>query len=128
MLIIDQIAEARIEQAITRGELDNLAGQGRPLQLEDDRMVPEEYRMAYRIMKNAGLVPPALDVKNQIHSMEEALSALDDVAEQDRIRKKLQCLYLRLENTPGRKINLALEEEYYRKVLARLGKDVTVGE
>ena len=120
MTIIDQMAEAQIEQAIARGELNDLPGQGKPLQLEDDSMIPEEFRMAYRILKNAGMMPPEIELKGQIHALEETLSSIDDDAERNRIRKKLQCLYLRLENSHGRKINLALREEYYRKVVRRL--------
>ena len=31
------------------------SGDGAPLDLDDDRLVPEDLRMAYRILKNAGL-------------------------------------------------------------------------
>lgn len=125
MMIIDEIAETRIAQAIARGELDNLSGQGKPLQLEDDRLIPEEFRMAFRILKNAGLVPPAIELKGQINALEETLSTLDDVDDQDRIRKKLQCLYLRLDDMHGRKINLSLQEEYYRKIMKRMDNDTS---
>ena len=120
MMLIDQIAESRIEQAIARGELDHLPGRGKPLQLEDDSMIPEEYRMAYRLLKNAGLVPPEIDLQKEINALERTLAAITDEAGQDRVRKKLQCLYLRLENRHGRQINLALREEYYRKIAKRL--------
>lgn len=120
MTIIDQMAEAQIERAIARGELKNLSGQGKPLQLDDDSMIPEEFRMAYRILKNAGMVPPEIELKGQINALEEALSLIADKNERDHIRKKLQCLYLRLENSHGRTINLALQEEYYRKVTRKL--------
>ena len=120
MTIIDQLAETQIEQAIARGELNDLPGQGKPLQLEDDRMIPEEYRMAYRVLKNAGMVPPEIELKGQINAMEETLSLIEDNTERDRIHKKLQCLYFRMDNLHGRRINLALQEEYYRKVVQRL--------
>lgn len=120
MMLIDQIAESRIEQAIASGELDNLPGRGQPLQLQDDSMIPEEYRMAYRILKNAGLVPPEIGLQKEINSLEGSLAAIHDEAEQSRVRKKLQCLYLKLDNRHGRHINLALREEYYRKVMQRL--------
>jgi hypothetical protein len=58
MLLFELIAEQKIREAIERGELDDLPGQGRPLDLTDDRLVPEELRMAYRLLKNAGFVPP----------------------------------------------------------------------
>jgi hypothetical protein len=55
--MLDFIAERVIQEAIARGELDDLPGAGRPLELDDDALVPEELRLAYRILKNAGYVP-----------------------------------------------------------------------
>ena len=37
LTLLDALAEARIEEAIARGELDGLPGAGRPLVLDDDR-------------------------------------------------------------------------------------------
>ena len=52
---LQYLAERRIEEAIARGEFDNLPGAGRPLDLDDeDPLWPEEVRMARRILKNAG--------------------------------------------------------------------------
>ena len=49
------LAERKIEEAIARGEFDNLPGAGRPLDLDDeDPLWPEEVRMARRILRNAG--------------------------------------------------------------------------
>jgi len=120
MLLLDQIAEARIEEAIARGELDNLPGAGQPLSLDEDPMVPEEYRMAYRILKNAGVVPPEIELRNRIKALEEALLAADDGPEKNRGLKNLHLLYLQLDQNRGLGINLALQEEYYQKVLRRL--------
>ncbi len=39
---LDQIAEARIREAIDRGELRDLPGEGKPLRLDDDSAIPEE--------------------------------------------------------------------------------------
>ena len=55
--MIDLIAERRIEEAIANGELDDLPGAGKPLALDDDALIPEDLRMAYRILKNAGYAP-----------------------------------------------------------------------
>jgi hypothetical protein len=54
--MLDFLAEQKLAEAVSRGELDNLPGAGR--RLEDDALVPEELRLAYRILKNAGFVPP----------------------------------------------------------------------
>lgn len=55
MLVLEVLAEKKIAEAAERGELDDLPGAGRPLALDDDALVPEEMRMANRILKNAGL-------------------------------------------------------------------------
>ncbi len=57
MLTLELIAERKIAEAIAQGEFDDLPGAGRPLDLAEDPLVPEEQRMANRILKNAGFVP-----------------------------------------------------------------------
>ena len=59
--MFDLIAELKIAEAIANGDLDNLPGEGRPLELDDNSLVPEELRLAYRILKNAGFVPPEVE-------------------------------------------------------------------
>jgi hypothetical protein len=44
MLALELIAEQRICEAVSRGELDDLPGAGRPLALDDDPLIPEELR------------------------------------------------------------------------------------
>ena len=58
MLALEWLAERKIEEAVSRGEFSGLPGEGRPLPPEeDDALVPEEERMANRILKNAGIDP-----------------------------------------------------------------------
>ena len=59
--MFDSIAERKIAEAIAAGELDDLPGAGKPLELEDDALVPEELRMTFRILRNAGIVPPEIE-------------------------------------------------------------------
>ena len=63
------LAERRIEEAVSRGELDDLPGAGQPLALDDAPLVPEELRLAYRILKNAGYVPPEVQTLNEIAAL-----------------------------------------------------------
>lgn len=53
MLALEWIAERKIEEAVSRGELDRLPNVGRPLDLYEDPLVPPEMRMAKRILGNA---------------------------------------------------------------------------
>ncbi len=55
MLVLELLAEKKIAEAAERGELDDLPGAGRPLELDDDSLVPEDLRMAHRVLKNAGM-------------------------------------------------------------------------
>ena len=73
MLVFDLVAERKITDAIERGELDGLPGAGRPLALDDDALVPEDLRLAHRILKNAGFVPPEVDARRAIAEIERWL-------------------------------------------------------
>jgi hypothetical protein len=85
------IAERKIAEAIAAGELDDLPGTGKPLELEDDSHVPEDLRAAYRILKNAGYVPPEVQSLNQIAELEHLVN---DVPQDERLRvlKKIALL------------------------------------
>ena len=53
MLALELIAQQKIDEAAARGELQGLPGEGRPLDLYEDPLVPEEMKMAKRILGNA---------------------------------------------------------------------------
>ena len=119
MWFIDQIAEAEIRQAIERGDLDDLPGAGRPLVLEDDSLVPEELRMAFRVLKNAGYVPDEVCLRRNIRDLEQRMGRLDGEAYVDAM-KRLSLLRARLSVQRGGRVNLQLEEQYRNKVLEQL--------
>ena len=52
MYAFHKIVEKRIKEAEKRGEFDDLPGSGEPLTLEDDSQIPEDLRLAYKILKN----------------------------------------------------------------------------
>lgn len=95
MNLLDQIAETRIREAIERGELRGLPGEGKPLQLDDDSAIPEELRAAYRILKNAGFLPPELQLRKDLREAEQLLHQLPE-SERSRARARLELLQLRL--------------------------------
>jgi len=65
MLLLDLLAEQRIDAAMQAGEFEGLPGAGRPLPVEDWSFVPEEERAAYRLLKNAGYLPPELELHRE---------------------------------------------------------------
>jgi len=42
MLLFEFLAEQRISEAVSRGELDELPGAGAPLELDDDPLIPQD--------------------------------------------------------------------------------------
>ena len=56
MQLFEMLAEQKIQEAIERGELDDLPGTGKPLEIDDDPLVPEDQRVAYRVPPGAGVV------------------------------------------------------------------------
>jgi hypothetical protein len=96
-LLLDALAEARIEEALAAGAFDDLPGAGRPLELEDDRFVPEELRAAYRILKRAGFVPPEVEARRALATLSTLLGTLDDAAERQRAFVKVALLNARIE-------------------------------
>ena len=46
-----RVVEERIREAQKEGAFDNLPGKGKPLQLEDQSLIPEDLRMSYHILK-----------------------------------------------------------------------------
>lgn len=77
MKLLDALVEQRIAAAAARGELNDLPGSGQPQTFDDDLLVPEEVRVANRILKNAGFVPPAVEQLRALRDIEDALRACD---------------------------------------------------
>jgi hypothetical protein len=105
------IAERKIAEALARGELANLPGEGRPLALDDDALVPEALRAAYRILKNAGYVPPEVEAFAEIAQLEDLVNREgEDAAARAKAVRKLALLRTRIEN------------RYYEKTVAKLAR------
>lgn len=68
---IEIIADRKIRDAQDEGAFDNLEGQGKPLHLESDPRVPPEQRAAYRMMKEARLLPDWIQLDKEIRHKEE---------------------------------------------------------
>ena len=113
----DHLVEQRIAAARDAGEFDNLPGQGRPLDLDDAPLVPEDVRVAYRILRNAGFVPPEVDARREIAGLSQLLRIAGDDATRSRAAARLSILTAKLE-AEGR----ALPASYRESLLQRLGR------
>ncbi|MGH8641072.1 MAG: DnaJ family domain-containing protein [Burkholderiales bacterium] len=119
MLTLDAIAERRIREAQERGEFDDLPGAGAPLEPEDNALVPEELRAAYRILKNSGFLPPELQVYSEIREVEQLLQRVADDGERARLMSRINFLLGR--GATGRRHGkLRIDQEYFERLAERL--------
>ena len=120
IIALQKLVEKRIKEAQERGEFDNLPGHGEPIQIEDDSHIPEDLRLAYKILKNADCIPPELQLKKEIRQMEDMLEGIPDEKEKYRQIKKINLKIMQLNMM--RKTSPLLEETelYYKKVLDKL--------
>jgi hypothetical protein len=123
---LDDLVESRIRDAQARGEFDGLPGAGRPLPDEDFAGVPEELRVAVRILKNAGCVPAEIEGLKDLDALVAQLAAAEGGGELDeearaRGRRRLLALTIALEQR-GLGRSAAALTEYRDRVLERLAR------
>ena len=90
MSIFDRIAEAKITAAMERGEFEDLPGAGRPLELEDHSRIPPHLRAGYRILRNANVLPPEVELRREIYSLGRVIGETADPDERERLRGRLR--------------------------------------
>lgn len=112
-----KIAERRIIEALKNGEFDDLKGKGKPLNLEDETWIPEDLRIAYRILKNAGCTPPELEARKEVINLCSLMNTIDD--DKERLKKlgELNFKLLKLNLTRKRPLNFEDFPEYEGKVI-----------
>jgi hypothetical protein len=119
MKLLDALVEQRIAAAAARGEFDDLPGAGAPLPLEDDALVPEEVRVANRILKNAGFVPPAVEQLRALRDLQAELNAVSDRVTRCRLQARMLALDMALESLRG---GGCVPHEYRRRIAERLSE------
>ena len=121
MKLLDALVEQRIAAA-ARGEFDDLPGAGAPLHLDDDALVPQEVRVANRILKNAGFVPPAVEQLRALRDLQTELNAVTDQATRCHLQARMLALDMALESLRG--APMVLPREYCRRIAERLSERV----
>ena len=119
---IERLAEQRILEAQRKGEFDDLAGKGKPLDLVDHSDVPADLRMAYHVLKNANVLPPEAELMKDIRILEDLLKHVEDEGERKSLAKSLQWKMIRLDILKRRSMNLASVRDYSRKIVAKLSR------
>ena len=122
MWLLDQWAERHITDAQRKGEFDNLPGQGEPLVLDDDSAVPEALRSGYRLLKNAGCLPPELEQRKQAVELADLLK---DIRREDEryqeLSRRLVLMELKLQQA-GLSTDF-LRGDYADKLMSKINEE-----
>ena len=98
----DEEIARHLREAMASGELAGTAGFGKPLPEDAGwEATPEALRMPFKILKNAGFVPPEVELFHERAALNAALADCTSEAERTAVRQRLsdleQKLALRLE-------------------------------
>lgn len=117
------IIEERILAAERKGVFKDLPGTGKPIDYGDDRHVPEELRLAYKILKNADCLPPEIDLKKEITRTEDLLAGMDETPEKYRLLKKLNFLIMKLNTLRNGAVMFEVPQKYMAAMADRIEKN-----
>ena len=122
MWLLDQWDERHITDAQRKGEFDNLPGQGEPLVLDDDSAVPEALRSGYRLLKNAGCLPPELEQRKQAVELADLLKGIrrEDARYQE-LSRRLALIELKLQQA-GLSTDF-LRGDYADKLMSKINEE-----
>lgn len=115
---LHDMAEARIRDAIEEGQFDDLPGKGEPLVLDDDSRVPADLRGAYRVLKNAGLLPEEMELKQSMVTLRSLIDAAVEDDERARMESELRDMTIRFDILMQRRRGAGLRLGSYRSAAA----------
>jgi hypothetical protein len=121
----EKIVEERILKAQKKGDFENLIGSGKPLKLNENYYIPEELRLAYKILKNADCLPPEIELKKEIKQTEDLLAGMQETCDKYRILKKLNFLIMKLNTLRDTSIMNEMPQHYMEKLVWHIEKSKT---
>lgn len=99
--MFNKTVEILLQEAMARGEFDNLPNKGKPIDLTEYFNTPKELRVASSVLKSAGVKPPEVELLREIAELKNQLALCEDNAKQAEIRGRIR--YLQIE------FNIAME-------------------
>ncbi len=117
---IELVAERKIQEAMERGDFDNLRGKGKPLPPDGLDNVPPDLRMAYKILKNAGVIPEEVELRKNIVTLNDLIASCDDAVEGRSLRRELNEKQLRYNMLVERRNRGPVDPAYHDKIMRKL--------
>src|SRR5687767_3368579 len=92
----EKLVEEKIREAMADGEFDNLPGRGKPLNLDAYFATPEDMRISYSVLKNAGVIPEQAELLKEVESLRLDLEQSVDENERIRIKRDIEAKVLKM--------------------------------
>lgn len=115
-----RIVEERILAAQKQGRFESLPGEGKPLEIQEDGHIPEDLRMAFKILKNADCLPPEIELKKEILKTEDLLESMNDELQKYKTMKRLNYLIMKLNTVRKTRVAFETPERYEPEIISKL--------
>lgn len=117
---IQRLVEERILKAQAEGVFDDLPGKGKPLRLEPEARVNPSLRVTFKILRNAGILPPELELRREISNLRDLLSQVEDEGELRELVRELNEKVLAHNVMAGRTMAGEIQQVYGEKLVEKL--------
>ena len=105
--------EKILQEAMERGDFDHLAGEGKPIDLTDYFETPAELRVAYSVLKNAGMMSREADLLKEIADLKQIRQTAREEEKKHELDREIQRKQMEL--------SLALERQKRERRSKRVG-------
>ena len=89
--------EEMIAEARKRGEFDDLAGRGKPIDHSAYFRQPPELRMGHALLRNAGVVPPEVELLRERGELQVRYDESENAAERAELLTRIERLTIKLD-------------------------------
>lgn len=117
MSFLEKLVEQKILQAQQEGAFDNLPGTGKPLVIEDDSSVPQDLRLAFKILKNSHCLPPEMELHKEILRLKDLLDTVQEKDERVRRVREINLLVTKLNLLRRKPLPLETRQIYAARLL-----------
>jgi Domain of unknown function (DUF1992) len=114
-----RVVEEKIRAAQEAGAFDNLPGKGKPLELEDWSDVPEDLRISYHVLKNAGVLPPEAQLRKEIHTLQDLLKHVEGDEQRKALAKSIEWKMIHLDLLQRRSLGTEGARYYGKRLVAK---------
>lgn len=112
------LVERRIQEAMERGDFDNLPGAGKPLHIDEPPVLNSDLWWALKILKQANFVPDEIRWRKQIDELRVRMHAAQNEQELRRIVREMNTLIMKLNTMGTNRIPTTLTTFNEEKVVA----------